>query len=274
MPVRPTVLQAFAICALVLTSRLAIAQVPADRAKPCVPEKRAARDSQHVSSTEMFATLVPVGDPAAVPALYLATLLQEIQLLLEAPDTIAQVSSGQMSAWLHADGRLTNPQATDTLLSPEVVRALAIAIDSASRLGGIGPVFPQLGADSVALRLVVYYASQRSPLSVPLFRVAIRRPYFEFEVEKPALAERGNPAPKYPAHLRERGIHGEVLAQFVVDETGRAEMGTFKVLKASHEGFVKAVRAVVPRMRFIPAEIAGCKVRQVVQLPLGFWTER
>jgi len=61
-----------------------------------------------------------------------------------------------------------------------------------------------------------------------------------------------------------------VLAQFVVDTSGKADMGTFKVLETSHELFSQAVRQALPRMRFFPAEIGGKKVRQVVQQPFTF----
>lgn len=264
--------QAATICLLSLNARLALAQTPGG-APLCVPQQGRIHASQQVA-TDMFAALVPAGDSTDAPAMYLATLLQEVQLVFAAPDTLTKVSDGLMSAWLHADGRLTNPRAVDTLLPPTLARALAAAMDSVSRTGGIGPVFPELRTDSVEVRLIVHYADQRTPLSIPILRVVIPPAYFEFQVEKPALAKPGNPPPRYPAHLRERSVSGEVLAQFVVDTTGRAEMRTFKVLKASHEDFVKAVREAVPRMRFIPAEIAGCRVRQIVQLPFGFWTVR
>jgi protein TonB len=65
-------------------------------------------------------------------------------------------------------------------------------------------------------------------------------------------------------------VEGEVLAQFVVDTTGRADMSTFKVLKSSHELFTQSVRNVLPNMRFYPAEIGGRKVKQMVQQPFTF----
>ena len=40
--------------------------------------------------------------------------------------------------------------------------------------------------------------------------------------------------------LRSANVEGEVLAQFVVDTTGRYESGTFKVLKSSNEQFTNA----------------------------------
>ena len=94
--------------------------------------------------------------------------------------------------------------------------------------------------------------------------------YFEFQVEKQVSTAAGSPQPRYPDMLKSANIEGEVLAQFVVDTTGRAEMNTFKVLKSSHDGFTQAVKNVLPNMRFYPAEIGGRKVKQMVQQPFTF----
>jgi periplasmic protein TonB len=94
--------------------------------------------------------------------------------------------------------------------------------------------------------------------------------YFEFQVEKTVLSAPGNPQPQYPSMLQSAGVEGKVLAQFVVDVDGKADMSTFKVLESSHELFTQSVRQVLPRMRFFPAEIGGKKVRQVVQQPFVF----
>jgi protein TonB len=96
------------------------------------------------------------------------------------------------------------------------------------------------------------------------------QPYFEFQVEKPVLPREGNPTPKFPEILRSANVTGEVVAQFVVDTTGRAQMGTFKALSSSHELFTAAVRNVLPSMRFYPAETGGRKVRQLVQQAFKF----
>src|SRR6185437_15659562 len=53
------------------------------------------------------------------------------------------------------------------------------------------------------------------------------QPYFEFQVEKPVLAREGNPTPTYPSMLESGRVAGEVMAQFVVDTTGRVDMSTF-----------------------------------------------
>ncbi len=96
------------------------------------------------------------------------------------------------------------------------------------------------------------------------------QPYFEFQVEKPALQKEGNQNPKYPSTLESSRIEGEVLAQFVVDTTGRAEMSTFKILQASNDLFAASLKSVLPSWKFYPAEAGGRKVKQIVQLPLKF----
>jgi periplasmic protein TonB len=98
--------------------------------------------------------------------------------------------------------------------------------------------------------------------------------YFEFQVEKPVMTAPGSGTPQYPDILRQAGIEGEVLATFVVDTTGRAEPASFKVLRSSNEQFTNAVRQALPRMRFIPAEVGGKKVKQLVQQPFTFTISR
>ena len=96
------------------------------------------------------------------------------------------------------------------------------------------------------------------------------QPYFEFQVEKPVVPAPGSAQPRYPDMLRQAGVEGEVLAQFVVDTTGRAEPGSLKILKSSHDMFVQSVKNALPQMKFIPAEVGGRKVKQLVQQPFSF----
>jgi TonB family protein len=93
-------------------------------------------------------------------------------------------------------------------------------------------------------------------------------PYFEFQVDKRVTMLSGTVT--YPAQLRAAGIQGEVLANFVVDDSGRYEPLSFRPLRSNHEAFTQAVRWALPSMRFTPAELGGKKVRQLVQQPFTF----
>src|SRR5439155_16994275 len=86
------------------------------------------------------------------------------------------------------------------------------------------------------------------------------QPYFEFQVEKQVAQIPGSGSPRYPDMLRSANVEGEVLAQFVVDTTGRAEMSTFKTLKSSHDLFTNSVKSALANMKFYPAEVGGRKV--------------
>jgi protein TonB len=94
--------------------------------------------------------------------------------------------------------------------------------------------------------------------------------FFEFQVEKQVQPMPNNPAPRYPDMLRSANVEGEVLAQFVVDTTGRADMSSFKVLKSTHDLFTNAVKSSLPNMKFYAAEVGGRKVKQLVQMPFQF----
>src|SRR5450432_33405 len=96
------------------------------------------------------------------------------------------------------------------------------------------------------------------------------QPWSASQVEKPALPRDHNPSPKYPSLLESSRIEGTVLAQFVVDTLGRADMGSFTVLESSNDLFSASVRAAIQHWRFFPAEAGGRKVKQIVQLPLKF----
>ena len=111
-------------------------------------------------------------------------------------------------------------------------------------------------------------ASVRALLArVPYAATALDRgrpylqPVTEPPIETPAIAEESYP-PKPTTS-------GEVLVQFVVDTTGRADMSTFKVLMGdSRVG--SSVKDVLPKWRFAPATACGEKIREYVQLPFAF----
>lgn len=89
----------------------------------------------------------------------------------------------------------------------------------------------------------------------------------------PRLIGRVEP-PVFPAALRLSGRSGKVIAQFVIDTLGRAEMGELRLLESSDPLFAASVRAALPRYRFSPGEAGGRKVRTLVQLPFDFTLTR
>ena len=105
-------------------------------------------------------------------------------------------------------------------------------------------------------------------------KIDANQTYFEFQVEKPVAQIPGTGSPRYPDALRSSGVEGEVQAQFVVNEDGKAEVSSFKVLKATNDLFANAVRTALPNMRFYPAEVGGHTVKQLVQQSFQFKLDR
>ena len=98
--------------------------------------------------------------------------------------------------------------------------------------------------------------------------------YFEFQVEKQVAQIPGSINLRYPDMLRSANVEGEVLAQFVVDTSGRVEANSIKILKSSHDLFTNAVQQALRAARYYPAEIGGRKVKQLVQQPFNFTLTR
>ena len=96
--------------------------------------------------------------------------------------------------------------------------------------------------------------------------------YLSNQVDTPVRARPGSPAPEYPADLRKQGVKGEVRIAFVVDTFGRVEPGSMRLQMSTDRRFATAVLTALPNMRFIPAEIGGRKVKQLVQQPFTFTT--
>jgi protein TonB len=90
------------------------------------------------------------------------------------------------------------------------------------------------------------------------------------QVEKQAMVVPGNPKPLYPLMLESAHISGRVLVQFVVDTTGRVDMGTVTVVEATDSLFADAVKRVLSAWRFYPAQVNGHAVRQLVRMSLVF----
>lgn len=116
-------------------------------------------------------------------------------------------------------------------------------------------------------------ASAASPAVTPSAEGG-EKPFFDFQVEKPATIRAGAKGPRYPEALREAKVEGQVLAQFIVDANGQVEMGSFKVLKSDHPDFTQAVKEALAAMTFEPAQVKGRAVKQLLQQPFQFSLSR
>ncbi len=89
--------------------------------------------------------------------------------------------------------------------------------------------------------------------------------------EKPDLDVDRIPAPiaqKPPALAKVPpgvvGPKGAVIkADVIIDTLGRADMRTFRIVRSSHPWLSAHIKGLLPKWKYTPAELAGCKVARV-----------
>jgi TonB family protein len=94
--------------------------------------------------------------------------------------------------------------------------------------------------------------------------------YIAATVEKGAEGAGDNPKPVYPYELLTRMIEARFSVFFIVDTTGRIDATTIEVPPSVDVRFANAVRDVLVRWHFFPAEVRGRRVRQLMEQPFEF----
>ena len=82
------------------------------------------------------------------------------------------------------------------------------------------------------------------------------------------------PYPRYPEMLRQAGIEGFVLLEFVIDTSGHVEEGSLKVLQSTNRAFEGPAKVVITRSLYRPGRVRGQPVRVLVSQRMGFTIQR
>lgn len=90
------------------------------------------------------------------------------------------------------------------------------------------------------------------------------------EVELGAIAAPENPKPTYPPLMVRRGVEARFAVVFVVDTSGQIDRETLELPRVQHEEFTEAVRHVLEKWHFVPAEVGGRRVRERVRHRFSF----
>jgi periplasmic protein TonB len=93
-------------------------------------------------------------------------------------------------------------------------------------------------------------------------------------VERTVWPRTGNPLPAYPPTLLDARVEASFVVRFVVDSTGRVDTRSIVFPTTAHRLFVAAVRNALQRSRYLPAELGGHPVRQLVEQQFSFRLER
>jgi TonB family protein len=86
----------------------------------------------------------------------------------------------------------------------------------------------------------------------------------------PAFPAADNPVPRYPEALLVAQVEGQVRVRFVIDTTGALDPRSVRIVASTNEQFTRAVKAVLPRLHFLPAVSDGKRVRVPAEQAFAF----
>jgi TonB family protein len=91
----------------------------------------------------------------------------------------------------------------------------------------------------------------------------------ESQIDVPPIRLSGGPL-QYPPLLREAGIEGQVMVEFVVNAAGRVDTASITVISSTHKAFERPAVDVVKSSRFRPAMLGGVARAVRLRQPVEF----
>lgn len=188
---------------------------------------------------------------------------------------------------VHSDGKLSwSASPADSGVRHGSMTGIQVLRDAMSAISDSGTriILPDgLARDSLSFLIAYRVPAAREDGQMVPMRVRRAVSIFSLLVppEQPAAAVRG-PRIVYPPRRGQFDAQGTVVLRFVVDSRGRVERNTVEAywppdrpkltgeLGEYYRAFVVAARRGVAAMRFQPALLGGCPVRQYVELPIDF----
>ncbi len=165
---------------------------------------------------------------------------------------------------LAPDGHLRQLRVITSSLDAQLDSAALAAVRTTAEERAF-PHFSAVRTDTVAFGISVSASDSARARGIPVLRVHI--PLRQLDRR---LQQLSDIAPPYPQSLRAQRVEGRVDVSFVVDDTGAVIPSTISVRSASDIAFARAVLTTVPRLRFEPAIVDGCRVPFRAAIPFLF----
>ena len=87
-----------------------------------------------------------------------------------------------------------------------------------------------------------------------------------YSVARPPKPRRGNPDPDYP---EEKQKGQQVIVAFTVDSLGSVQRSSIEIVSSTDDDFANAIVDVLPRWKFTPSTVRGCKVARPIRWEFG-----
>lgn len=152
------------------------------------------------------------------------------------------------------DGTISKPRMTKAsgfqIFDARAMNAVIAAVSDTSR-----HLPPTFHGDSLPL-LVRFGSTEFSGAMVQTW----------YSVARPPKPRRGNPEPDYP---KEKQKGQQVIAAFTVDSLGNVDGSSIDIVSSTDDDFANAVVNVLPRWRFTPSTVRGCRVARSIRWEFG-----
>lgn len=103
--------------------------------------------------------------------------------------------------------------------------------------------------------------------------VDLTQTFLEAAVDEPPERLTGPPL-RYPEMLRQAGIEGSVILEFVIDTSGHVEASSMKVISSTNRAFEGPAMDAIRRSTYRPGRVRGVPVRVLVQQSVTFNIQR
>jgi TonB family protein len=185
-----------------------------------------------------------------------------------APRQAHRTLDGLWLVTLHDDGRVDSPLVVASTLVPALDSAMLAALVVLGDSILPAPRWERGRMLALRLRLSLVSERDRSGTRLGVLRLATYR------VTRDVVPVPGNRAPRYPDARRIRWEEGDVRLRFVVDDAGWPIVRTIREQQATHPDFLRSTLDALPHWRFFPAEVEGCRVPMLVDMPFQFRLSR
>ena len=206
-----------------------------------------------VPTPDDYAVTIVVPDSTFVDSAWLRPMLEDIGRYWPVSLPLPKYAL-DIGVTFRRDGTSSKPRITKrssaSTFDERALRAVAAAMSDTSRRFP-----PRWKGDS--LRLVVRFGSTD-------FTGALVQTWYS--VARPPKPRRGNPQPAFPKE-RQRGE--QVIAAFTVDSLGNVDASSVEIVSSTNDDFANAVVEVLPRWKFSPSTIRGCRVARSIRWEFG-----
>jgi len=187
------------------------------------------------------------------------------------PNRVVPAFSSEFMVSFRRDGTVGDLRLSQQSMAPELDAAIARAIHTADSTFSFPPINDATDKSELVVFIDIDLTDSVSAGTYPLFRVTL--PVYPVTRVSTQL-HNSDALPRYPDELRSRHLNAQAMLKLVVDESGRMAEHSYRFVALTELPFGQAVMDVLPRLRYTPAMIGSCAVKQLVTQVFDFKIDR